>query len=288
MRNGIFMALFVGLISGHSHAAKTELCHGFLPENDLYIPEPVLASAVATGIPRSQFMDVLNRIAIEFRSEVAAKGGRLSVRHRWSDGTVNAFAERDGDVWYITMYGGMARHPAMTYDGFMSVACHEMGHHLGGAPLFTGSPWASVEGEADYFATLKCLRRMFLRDDNEAVLRGRSLDRWAVSRCEAEHGGKQDQLICIRSAMAALDLGAVMADLENGNRPKLKTPDGHEVTTTFEDHPRAQCRLDTNFQGALCRAPFSQPLSNRDYRVGSCADARTYARGLRPRCWFAP
>jgi Zn-dependent protease with chaperone function len=54
------------------------------------------------------------------------------------------------------MFGGLARDPLVTKDGFSAVICHEIGHHIAGAPR-KGFSWASNEGQADYFATTKCL-----------------------------------------------------------------------------------------------------------------------------------
>jgi hypothetical protein len=187
------------------------------------------------------------------------------------------------------MFGGLARHPAITYDGFAAVACHETGHHLGGAPVFSGDDsWASVEGEADYYAMLKCLRRLFEKDDNRKILAGRKLDPLAVSTCKNEERSQQDEELCIRATMAGVSLAQVLASLEGGSVPRLSTPDPRRVTETYEDHPRAQCRLDTYFQASLCRANFHQDMDRSDYRVGACTDTHVYTRGLRPRCWFKP
>ena len=39
----------------------------------------------------------------------------------------------------------------------------------------------SVEGQADYYATVKCLKRLFAQDDNQKVLDGMTLDPLAAS-----------------------------------------------------------------------------------------------------------
>jgi len=47
---------------------------------------------------------------------------------------VNAYASVDKQgQQFIHMFGGLARHPLMTEDAFLLVACHEFGHHYGGA-----------------------------------------------------------------------------------------------------------------------------------------------------------
>lgn len=147
----------------------------------------------------------------------------------------------------------------MTEDGYVLVACHELGHHLGGAPRFSDedSKWASVEGEADYFATLQCAKKT-IKDSG-------------------------------RIAGAAQVLANILADLDEDPVPNPKTPDTSKVTSTFEDHPAAQCRLDTYLAGSVCGIPYT-PLSASDPKGGTCFSYPndTTAKGSRPRCWFYP
>ena len=70
--------------------------------------------------------------------------------------TVNANASQRGRTWIVNMYGGLARRPEITPDGFAMVLCHELGHHMGGFPFVSG--WAANEGQSDLFATLSCGR----------------------------------------------------------------------------------------------------------------------------------
>lgn len=281
MRKWIFLSLAAA--SFNSYAGRIQVCDGFFPKNTLSFPVTDDIQAMATT--QTQFNEALNRLQREFAADVARAGGQLVIERKWSDGTVNAYAYQQAGKWIIAMFGGLARHPKITADGFTAVACHELGHHIGGAPR---DAWASVEGEADYYSTLKCLRRLWRSDDNAKIIAGRTLDPNAVKQCEAEHRGRQDQLLCIRGAMAGLNLAAVLASLNGVAAPKTTTPDPRRVWRISEDHPAPQCRLDTYFQGALCRVPYSQARSNTSYRTGACADERTYARGLRPRCWFNP
>lgn len=143
------------------------LCSGFLPPNDRRIPVPAPsamgeAAGEVSGMTQKQFNEVLDLVQKIYAPEVAAHGGELRIERLWEDATVNASASRAGGLWLLHMYGGLARHPAMTQDGFALVACHEMGHHVGGAPKGGWlMRWASKEGQSDYYANLKCLRRVF-------------------------------------------------------------------------------------------------------------------------------
>jgi hypothetical protein len=289
LRNNLFLALvtIAFALNASAHGPAQTLCRGFLPENELKFP--ILNGLAATGLNKSQFDSILDRISAEYSAEISARGAKFQIERKWKDATANAYAYQDSGVYYIAMYGGLARHPAMTEDGFLTVACHELGHHLGGAPKITSepeNPWASVEGQSDYYSSLKCLRRMFLRDDNAKVLAKMKLDPIAVNRCRAQGLGAQDENICIRSAMAGVSLATVLGMLGKEKTPRLSTPDPSIVFKVYEKHPRAQCRMDTFLQGALCRVPFGSRVSDSDYRTGTCDDGGPYAEGKRPRCWF--
>jgi len=285
MKRWIFpMALAIGLAT-QAQAATHKLCSGFLPENDMWIGED--QALAGTGITRAQFDNILDRLQSQYATEFSRRGVRLVIERKWSDGTVNAYASRSGSSWKITMFGGFARHASITYDGFASVACHEIGHHVGGAPRYSGD-WASNEGQSDYYATAKCLKRMFEKEDNEKILAGRTIDPTAKSHCESTHRSRQDQLLCIRTAMAGVSLAGVFQSFEGGRKPALNTPDKKVVSRTNSNHPASQCRLDTYFQGGLCQVSPHSAVSDRDASVGYCYDSRTYAKGRRPLCWFKP
>ena len=266
---------------------RHKLCQGFAPPNDLWIPDaPAVTWQARPGVSRAQFNEILDRIQAEYSKEVQRAGGIFKIERKWSDGNVNAYAYRDDKKhWIISMFGGMARHPVMTYDGFVSVACHELGHHFGGLPKFRGDEWAAVEGEADYYAMLKCMRRVFAKDDNKTILAEREIDPAIKSQCEAEHRGQQDQLLCIRIAQAGLNIGNVLAQVGKDPMPHVLTPDPKIVKVTFEDHPQAQCRLDTYVAGSLCLGDVNVAMSDKDAYVGACPMKTV---GARPRCWFKP
>ncbi len=284
MRNGFLVVLACfGLWAQSAGVHNEKLCAGFLPPNNMYIPEKQI---VATGITRAKYDEVLDRLQAIYEPIFAAKGGKLKIERLWSNGAVNAYADRRGNTWTIGMFGGFARHPEVTFDAFAAVACHELGHHVGGAPKYGGGDWASVEGASDYYSSLKCLRRLFLNDDNQKILDGMTVDPIAVADCKAEHNNQQDELICIRSTMAALALAKVLGEGQT-TEFRLDTPDPTQVSSTYSGHPQGQCRLDTLFHAALCRVPFSSDLSESDYQQGSCYTP-SHAKGFRSRCWFKP
>lgn len=282
-----FTALALTLtLTGSALACTEDGKGGFLPDNDLFIPAD---TKNITGIQEGEFNAVIDKLEAIYAPIVSEMGGRLTINRKWSDATVNANATRLGG-WIVNMYGGLARHPAITSDGFALVLCHEIGHHLGGAPKVRNlfNRWASNEGQADYFATLKCLRKAFLNDDNASVVRGLKAPAKLVNGCAKAWSNEEDRLICVRSGMAGASVAGLFAALRNQPEAKFETPDTKIVSKTDDAHPAHQCRLDTYFQGALCEKSFNEEVSQKDEVKGTCHGSIGHQVGLRPLCWFKP
>jgi len=273
------------------------LCEGFLPPNTMKIPvghkhQWAFSETTRDGLTEKQFNEVIDRFERLYTDEVKKLGGELNVSRLWSDDTVNASALRVGSDYRIDMYGGLARHPAITVEGFALVICHEGGHHLGGAPktrgVFGGVEWSTNEGGADSYATLKCLRRFFAEDNTEEIIAKSQIDPLARERCEKQFSARADQLFCLRSSLAGTSVALLFMDLrQDRTPPTFGTPDPKVVNSMYDDHPQTQCRMDTYFAGATCHVDVSVPLSDSDYREGSCAQPQ-HEIGWRPRCWFKP
>jgi hypothetical protein len=240
----------------------------------------------------------------------------LYISPRWEDDEVNAFAldcskpDMIGKPGYpvecgrmrtslnvytpfslVVMFGGLARHPLMTSEGFILVACHEIGHHLGGFPRYQGDSWASTEGQADYFSTAKCARKVLAAmGDNQTWLKTATVEFGVRQACNASFSGSPEEAaICMRSAMGGLALAHVLGSLSSNDIGKIDfaNRDRNIVTVSEEGHPAAQCRLDTYFAGAVCRISADQPFGLNDSRTGACHPSRMENFGARPACWFA-
>lgn len=258
---------------------------GFLPENDLYLD--VDYKSISGGISQEEFNEVLDRVEQVYSPIIRQYNGNLKINRLWEDGTVNASANRQGSTFVINMYGGLARHQVITADAFALVACHEVGHHIGGVPRYSdrGGEWASVEGQSDYFATTKCLRKLFMNDDNSSIVRSLNIPSSVAEKCENEFSAQNDQDICKRVAMAGLSSASLFA---NNNPPKFETPDQNVVSQTFESHPQAQCRLDTYYNGGVCYKSEDDEIGQNDPDQGTCNRKAQDEEGLRPLCWYKP
>jgi hypothetical protein len=256
---------------------------GIFPENDLYIPAGNSAIYSAT---KEQFFDAVNKMQTHYEPIFEALGRKYKVIADWDDGTVNAYATQSGKTSNVYMFGGLARHPKVTEDGFMLVICHETGHHLGGAPR--SSSWASNEGEADYFATLKCAREIWGDEDNEAVVAKLTIPQVVNERCQKAFDSGKDIAICERAAMAGKSLGDTLGDLGQTGDTDFNTPDTTVVDEMDDEHPEAQCRLDTYFAGAVCNKSKDTPVDARDPTIGACSQEKGDVLGIRPLCWYYP
>jgi hypothetical protein len=262
---------------------------GFLPENDLYIPAGM--KAINTGITKAQFDEAIDKVEKVYAPIVSNMGGKLMIDRKWEDGTVNAYAEQAGATWKVAMFGGLARHKTITQDGMSLVVCHEIGHHIGGAPkkVRAISTWASNEGQADYFSSLKCLRKAFLNDDNAKIVAAMTVPASVTEACKkATKNDKEDTALCVRISMAGKSVANLFSVLSNLPDTKFDTPDANVVIKTDDNHPKAQCRLDTYFQGALCDVSFNEDVSQKDEVKGTCHNTLGHKTGTRPLCWFKP
>lgn len=283
----------------------------FLPDEPIYMPPNNLDQEQAPEPlePRDMNEELFNLILDEIEEHYAPIieffGGRLNIQRLWEDPTVNASAGQFDDVWIINMYGGLARRPEISPDGFTVVACHEIGHHLAGYPFV--DIWAANEGSSDYFAILACTRKLWAGSAETLNIDTSTLASTAKKLCDQTWRG-DDRKLCYRSMLAAKSVADLMATAE-GIEVSFDTPDQNIVTLTEHSHPDAQCRLDTMMSASLCDAVWDDTLIpgiNERRRntieaeeeantvscfrefTGSQSAMQDISRGFRPRCWYAP
>jgi len=291
MNKNLILCFILSIMLSHqSHSCDPSGKTGIAQDNDLWISTD--AKSVST-VTEEEFNSILDRIEELYTPIIAEFGGTLKVNRNWSDGTVNAYARQIGSSWQISMFGGLARHETITADAFALVACHELGHHIGGAPKksswFGGSMWASNEGQSDYWGAMKCLKRYIENDDNITIVSNMEVDEHARESCIANYNTENEVAMCIRTAMAGLSLGNLFRALRRSETPLLfTTPDPNVVTRTNDSHPAPQCRLDTYFAGAVCDRGYDETVSQSEANQGTCNRYENYESGIRPLCWYYP
>lgn len=286
-----FFLTFVSCIS-FSYSSEIQKC---IPDNNLYFPTYLKSK---NGIEEDKFKKAISDMqelyeplfSSEYKSTLAIKGN-------WDDATVNAYANQSGSIWEVQMFGGLARHPETTLDGFHAVICHEIGHHVAGQPKkksVFGSTWAANEGQSDYYATTKCLRKFYELEENRkatiamyrAIKELSEEDQFALNKCKEVFKTQKDRAVCFRSAMAGKSLARLLGSLRGNPEVKFSKPDPKVAATTNHNHPEAQCRMDTYFQGALCVNDHNELASQTDVRKGYCTEIEKFTIGLRPSCWY--
>lgn len=271
--------------------------HECMPDNELYIP--VGLKMASTGVTEQTFKQAIKEFDGIYKPVFKDDyGATLKIVGDWEDGTVNAYARQIGSTWQVNMFGGLARHPEATLDGFRAVLCHEIGHHIAGAPKKAsrwGTTWASNEGQSDYYATTKCLRKFYSSQSQKHktrlfYLNHKSLndeDKFAKAKCESVYQDLDEAAACFRSALAGKSLARLLGSLRGNPDVLFSKPDTTVVAKTDHNHPKAQCRMDTYFQGALCANDEDELADPKDVRKGYCTAIEGHKVGLRPACWYA-
>lgn len=273
---------------------------GFAPENNLNID---VNTKIKNNISKEEFNSVIDEVTAIYKPIIEGNGKDFIVNRHWYSGTVNASAQQKGDRWVINMYGGLARHELITRDGFAIVVCHEIGHHLAGAPKKTiGNGrnttirWASNEGQSDYFASLKCFRKVYAKEDNISFISTLVIPKKVEGACRSIYQEGSKYALCIRSSMAAQSTTNLLSSLSRGRRGRdnnkpltdFNKPDLSVVLKTTHSHPKAQCRLDTYFAAALCDIDMNIDLDNANPRIGACNRIDDQHQGARSLCWYKP
>lgn len=271
----------------------------FMPPNNLHMRR---FREEASHVSKEQFEKITDDAIKMWAPFAALHGGQLVAEKLWDDETVNAQAEQEGKLWKVTMFGGLARAPEMTPDGFALVVCHELGHHFAGFSFVDATGWAANEGQSDYFATSVCAKALWAKDggQNQSFRRLANVPAVVQQGCgQAYPNNVTAQGWCVRAAAASQALANLLAS-GTGVQPNFATPDQSVVKATNSAHPAAQCRLDTLFQGSLCtknwdpkvipgrRAPQGQMSAQAEMAAAqfSCTAKEGFKIGVRPSCWF--
>lgn len=297
LRKTLFLTVILGAIQGFTK---------FIPDEDIKEPYRIYSERDA-NMTEADFLAVIAKAEQIYAPIVSSHGGRLVVNARWTDNTLNASASQSFGSWNVNMYGGLARHPDMTLDGFAMVLCHELGHHLAGFSFKTGwgsfgGVWAANEGQSDYFAAHSCSRVLWHDETDKNAEYRETVLPIVQQSCDAVWSTIEDQNLCYRVNAAGDSLARVLAALRKDPiAPAFETPDSSIVTKTDSNHPKAQCRLDTTYAASLCVQEFDisfipgKKLSDqhgleaeREAANVSCAEVDQFTVGVRPRCWYKP
>ena len=155
----------------------------------------------------------------------------------------------------ITLTGKIPHNPHMNADGYAIVACHEIGHIVGGSPYQNRSltMWSAVEGQADYYATNECMWHYVKRTKNDTPFPKKLLDEQSTGLCHAFYAHNQEKLEgCLRIISGILAFKDYFNSTTSYANPvSLALYDPKVVNETLNKYPSNQCRIDTMIAGLL-------------------------------------
>lgn len=245
-----------------------------------------------SGLTKEDFEQVLGRVKNHYEKEFASRGFEMEFVMDWSHFWFNASTGRTGSTKVRFFFAGaLARGKYMTKDGLMFVACHEVGHQLGGFPLKEKQWWTS-EGGADYFAALKCMRELLKNDSENPLAESIPMHPGVQSKCREVYPESDEYQICLRTTKAGHDMARAFdyyykkQELSEWVFLFQQLPEAKE--TNASGYPRLACRAETAFQGAICNKGREFPMSLTSESEGVCHEANGDTFGMRPKCWFKP
>lgn len=207
-----------------------------------------LARPTGIKLPKSRFNAVIQILEDEFQNLAEASGRKLEFLTDYDEEWAQAFARR-WETDQVIVYGGASGLNGGSEDSFALLLCHEVGHLYGGGPWGDDHNKLSLEGQADYWSTMECFKRVV----NKLTVRKASDS--SLKYCKSD-------VVCARTIDAALVVTAFYADNRNLVHPKIDTPDMSIAESMNRTHPLPQCRLDT-LRAGLEKSP-------------------------RPLCWYKP
>jgi hypothetical protein len=240
----------------------------------------------------NQFQKVMGKVTSEIYNK------KLTIENLWSEEKIVIKTTRGDfdDNPIIKVSGALLRHPQTTIDDLYLLLCHELGHHLGGAPYKKRGnsgklSWSSAEGQADYYAVTKCLPRIF-QSLKDSSLKTKSLKNDIKRHIQLYCNNSY----CERATAASYSTGIFFASLKESPNPSLKDRDMTQVYETKYGHPRPQCRLDTFISGIHCPIDYRVEFDPTDLTVGACIrESQVFdpseeqeLLGPRPLCWYNP
>ncbi len=232
--------------------------------------EILVGDQTTSEITEESFHEIISTIYAIYLEEFKKHDRVTDLFTDWQTPYFSAWATFKEGRFGINFWGGMARLDGTTYESFAFIACHEVGHIIGGKPYSSSADnWASAEGQADAFSASICLKKFFkMMPEKRAQY---PIDKSLKKACNKRYDSYANQRLCQRILYAGegfkMALEFMYTEVQNLS---YLTPDKTIVDTTVTaSYPSAQCRLDT-----IKASAFNLNDSN-DLTMS------------RPACWYA-
>jgi hypothetical protein len=214
-----------------------------------------MASGFILAISQNDFHNINQNLLNIYKFSIYPKTIEMRELYENYGGAFNVdSANKIGDRFIITLTGKILERN-MSVEGYAIVACHEMGHILGGEPRQKSglTSWSSTEGQADYFATNQCIWPLLEKIPSSITT--------ANDRCQKHFLSSKKAILCTRTMMG---IEALIDYFNNSQNIKasIHKKDPVKISKTLQKYPSVQCRVDTWIAGLF--------------------------GAERPACWFRP
>ena len=176
----------------------------------------------------------------------------------WDYSKKNASASFDTkeEQFTITFDGGLLNMTNFSKGALATIACHEVGHIIGGTPQTRGllrkdfEEMNLSEGMSDYFATHKCLKKLY----RNGILNEESSPK--IARIDTICSTSLDYLECITVLNSSYDnFNSSNFNGENLNIPSGFIAEGNHLSGASmvgAYYPPHSCRFDVAISGYFC------------------------------------
>lgn len=215
----------------------------------------------------------LNADFLSFFNDYKPNDIIIQIHSNWEINFPAASTERSTDYeitknkrpieWDISILSGYFRDIDGGFDVHLLVLCHEMAHHLGGAPYKVDDNgvirWASMEAQSDYWAAKTCMPN-FLKKFPKYLKQRTQIHPEIDRECSREYYTWFNNFkYCLFTSQAALQLAKIHDNNRSPSEPiteavNPETPEALIATQMDRNsYPSNQCRFDTSFAAALGR-----------------------------------
>ena len=208
----------------------------------------------------------------------------------WDYARANATAsyDIDTDEYTITFDGGLLNLPFFTKGALATVACHEVGHIIAGTPKtrkklrFDFKDMNLSEGMSDYFATHKCLKKLYSR----GILKRKTIA--STSRIDNICSNAKDYFECITVLSASYDnFRSSNKDNEDLSKPSTAVATGNYLSGASmigAYYPTQSCRFDIAISGYFCSRENRLPCGVDI--LGNLVDLSREYKSTPPKCFL--
>jgi hypothetical protein len=241
----------------------------------------ILAPGVSLGarpLDKEEIQNFLSGFEKIFRADLLEKELTLQIEIKTADSNFNAFAEKQSNKAILNISAGVFSHPQINFNLLGLVLCHELGHFLGGPPLSGWEKWSSAEGQADYFASLICMPKLYKQhlidgykstspDSNQLtqlkqlaqLTRSEKLSNLThfsslklISDLEifCQKNKVADIFACATSILAGIELTTILAEVRKQEAPSWDIVNPSSLVT-LRGEPSLSCRMQCFRHGAI-------------------------------------